>query len=104
MKFLLRPLAERYREWMMNWENDLCFRATDRIARPFEYGLEWSAGWPGARDFSMNGSGPASYLTEINERAIATSDAFYGYEKPQDFRLIEKGLEFASPVRTPHAE
>lgn len=104
MKFLLRPLAARYRDWMESWEDELCFRATDRIARPFEYGLEWSREWPVTRDFHPNGCGPSAYLAQVNERAIAASDTFFGYATPQDFQLQGEWLEFTSPVRTPHQE
>jgi Alpha/beta hydrolase domain containing 18 len=104
MKGLLRPVAARYRGWMERREQELCFRATDRVARPFEYGLEWSREWPVTQDFAPNGDLPASYLSEVNERAIAASRDFFGYEKPADFRLKSEGLEFTSPVRTPYAE
>jgi hypothetical protein len=104
MKSLLRPLGARYRDWIEGWENDLCFRATDRIARPFEYGLEWSRNWPVTQDFPLNGCGPAAYLAQVNERAIAASDAFFGYETPRDFHLEGDWLEFTSPVPTPHTE
>ena len=104
MKRLLRPVAKRYRGGMGRWEEELCSRATDRVARPFEYGLEWSQEWPVAREFRPNGGGPVPYLSEINERAIAASQEFFGYEKPADFRLDGEWLAFASPVRTPYEE
>jgi hypothetical protein len=97
-------LADRYRTWMDAWETELCFRATDRVARPFDFGVEWSRNWPVTRDFPLNGSGPVAYLTEINQRAIASSDTFFGYEKPPAFDLTGNWLEFASPVQTPYAE
>jgi Alpha/beta hydrolase domain containing 18 len=104
MKRLLRPVSKRYRDWMDRWENDLCSRATDRVPRPFEYGLEWSEGWPVTRDFAPNGNGPVSYLTEVNERVVASSREFFGYETPVDFQLQGDWLEFTSPVRTPYPE
>jgi len=104
MKRILRPIAGRYRDWMLRWENELCFRSTDRVARPFEYGLEWSRDWPVTRDFAPNGCGPVSYLNEVNRRAIAASHEFFGYQKPQDFRLNGEWVEFTSPVRTPYVE
>jgi hypothetical protein len=104
MKSLFRPVARRYRDWMHEWENELCFRATDRVARPFEYGLEWSTDWPTTRGFAPNGCGTAAYLAEVNQRVIESSDEFFGYEKPEQFRLQDDWLEFASAVRTPYAE
>lgn len=103
MRSLREGAARRYREWMVGWENELCFRATDRVARPFEYGLEWSAGWPVARGLEPNGDGPVGYLEEINRRAMERSEEFFGYDVPR-FKLRDEWLEFQSPVRTPYAE
>lgn len=103
MKRFLR-LSERYRGWMERREEELCLRATDRVTRPFEYGLEWSRDWPVTREFPPNGCGPVSYLSEVNERAIAASRQFFGYDKPSDFQLNGDWVEFTSPVRTPYAE
>lgn len=104
MKQLLRPVAGRYRDWVERREEELCLRATDRVARPFEYGLEWSSDWPVTRDFAPNGGGPVSYISEVNERAIAESHEFFGYEAPGDFRLNGEWLEFTSPVHTRYPE
>lgn len=104
MKFVMQPLAGRYREWIEDRENELCFRATDRVARPFDYGLEWSTDWPATRDFPLNECAPAAYLAQVNERAIASSDHFFGYAVPRDFRLNGDWLEFTSPVKTRHED
>ncbi len=89
---------------MNQWENELCFRATDRVARPFEFGLEWSKNWPCAKDFSLNGRNPVDYIVHLNERAIENSAAFFAYDPPQHFELNDDWLEFASPVETPYPE
>lgn len=105
MKRLLHPAAARYRTWIERREEELCFRATDRVARPFEFGLEWSKNWPIARDLPRpNGAGPVAYLSEINQRAVASSGDFFSYRTPEDFRLAGDWLEFTSPVRTPFPE
>ena len=39
-------MTEVYRRWMHEWEERLCSRATDRIVRPFEWGLDWTRHWP----------------------------------------------------------
>jgi Alpha/beta hydrolase domain containing 18 len=103
MKFLIKPAAHRYRRWMHEWENRLCFSATDRIVRPFELGIEWSHNWPCSRGFDYNGS-PVDSLIRLNERAVETSDEFFGYEKPSDFALEGDWLSFRSPVETPYPE
>jgi hypothetical protein len=104
MKFLLKPVKHRYKNWMDQWENELCFRSTDRVVRPFEYGLEWTTDWPCAHDFPRNGKSPAEYVIALNHRAIADSERFFGYETPTDFRLVDNWLEFSSPVQGDYPE
>jgi hypothetical protein len=104
MTSLLRPVRHRYRMWIDRWENELAFRATDRVARPFEFGLEWSEAWPSARECASNGSGPVDSIRRLNQYNIAHSDGFFGYKVPLAFRLSGDWLEFLSPVTTPHAE
>ena len=89
---------------MDRWENELCSRATDRIVRPFEYGLEWASDWPCAREIPVNGLDPVEYLVRLNERAIASSHEFFGYKPPVRFELRNDWVEFPSAVRTPYAE
>lgn len=89
---------------MNDWENQLCFRATDRVVRPFDVGLEWTYRWPCAQDFPKNGHDPLGYVAELNQRAIANSEQFFGYEKPTSFALAGDWLTFQSPVHSPIAE
>ena len=88
---------------MLEWENRLAFRATNRVVRPFEWGLEWTRDWPAAARFPRNGHGPGEYLTELNRAIVESSDEFFGYERPPEFKLDGDLLKFASPVETPHA-
>ncbi|MGA8030626.1 MAG: hypothetical protein WB992_26075 [Bryobacteraceae bacterium] len=89
---------------MDRWENELCFRATDRVVRPFDFGLEWSKHWPGAQDLPVDDSNPIDYLIALNERTVENSDEFFAYATPEKFRLNREWLEFNSPVETPYAE
>lgn len=89
---------------MDRWENELCFRSTDRVVRPFEYGLEWTRNWPCAKDFPYDGSDPVEYLIQLNKRAIAGSDEFFGYDVPASYSLNDNWLQFTSPVETPYPE
>jgi dienelactone hydrolase len=85
---------------MNRWENDLCFRANDRVVRPFELGAEWSANWlPGLQPVTS-----AEELIELNHTLIARSEEFFGYEAPGDFRLADNWLSFTSPVTTSYTE
>jgi len=93
-----------YAKWMEEWENRLCFRSTNRVVRPFEWGEQWAQVWPTAHALPLNGDAPEDYLRKVNRAAIAASDAFYGYERAGDFQLAGNLLTFTSPVRTPWPE
>ncbi|HTP86156.1 MAG TPA: hypothetical protein VMJ34_04380 [Bryobacteraceae bacterium] len=93
-----------YAKWMEEWENRLCFRSTNRVVRPFEWGEDWSSGWPVAQIAARNGHTPEEYLRKLNVLAIDRSDDFYAYDPPRDFRLNDGLLTFTSPVHTPWAE
>jgi hypothetical protein len=80
-------MRQRYAKWMYEWETRLTTRDTNRVVRPFEWGLEWVAGFPG-----VNGTRPAAdatekYVHQLNDRLVANSDEFFAYRKPTDFRL-----------------
>jgi hypothetical protein len=97
-------MRKLYAKWMHDWENRLCSAATDRVVRPFEWGLEWTRRWPVAQQNPRNGHDPASYLGRLNAIALASSEEFFGYAVPSDFRLSGNLLRFTSPVETPHPE
>ena len=99
---------EMVKEWygrrMGRWENHLAFRSTNRVVRPFDWGVEWTDKWPAAIEQPRNGGDPEEYIGEMNACALARSDAFYGYQSPTDFRVEDHWLKFTSPVETPYAE
>ncbi len=97
-------MKETYVQWLDAWERKLAFRSTNRVVRPFEWGLDWAARLPAAHRIARNGHTPAEYFRELNAAAIAHSDEFFGYEKPRDFRLEGNLLRFTSPVHTPYPE
>ena len=92
-----------YSRWMYDWENRLCSKATNRVVRPFEWGLEWTRNWPIAIQNPQNGDDPLTYLKRLSRAAIASSDEFFGYQPPLDFSLRENMLRFTSAVETPYA-
>jgi hypothetical protein len=104
MKALLRPVSRRYGVWIDRWENDLCFRAKNRVVRPLEYGLEWTRNWPGSDKVSRGGSDPITYIADLNQSAVAHSHKFFSYSTPTRFQLTGDWLEFTSPVWTPYPE
>lgn len=97
-------LGQMYGRWMSRWEESLCFRATNRVVRPFDWGVEWASGWPQAGKVEQNGSGPRDYLLKMNRAAIADSESFFGHTTPTDFKLRGNLLRFTSNVKTPFAE
>jgi dienelactone hydrolase len=92
-----------YARWILDWENQLCSRATNRVVRPFEWGLEWTHTWPVTKHHPRNGHPPHDYLKALNRAALEASDEFFGYRPPSDFKLAGKLLEFTSAVTTPYA-
>lgn len=93
-----------YGRWMLAWENRLCSAATNRVVRPFEWGLDWTLDWPVAKSIPQNGHGPAEYLHVLNQAALQSSEEFFSYRTPSDFSLEENLLRFTSPVETPYPE
>ncbi|MEQ1886020.1 MAG: alpha/beta hydrolase family protein [Bryobacteraceae bacterium] len=93
-----------YAKWMYDWEDRLCSRATDRVVRPFEWGLEWTGNWPVAQENPHDGHDEETYLRLLNQAALADTDKFYSYTPPADFSLEGNLLRFTSAVETPHHE
>ena len=81
-----------------NWERRLAAVSTDRVARPFEWGLEWLAEEP------VPAGEPRAALQAWGEAAVARGDDFYRVEAADDYRLDGGLLTFTSAVRTPHPE
>lgn len=91
----------RYRDFMERREDRFAARTTDRVVREFEWGLDWTRDWPVS---AASDHDPATYLTRLNESAIAESEKFYSYQTPADFRCEGNRLKFTSAVATPYAE
>jgi len=90
-------MANWYARWIQAWENRLAHRDSNRVVRPFEWGLEWlgleeSDGPPGPR------------IGEYGQRALEDSESFFSYRRPQDYRLEEGRLTFTSPLASPYPE
>lgn len=101
---MLKVIQRRYEQWIRAREEALCFRATDRVVRDFEWGLEWARDWPCARRYPKNGDAPEEYIARLNDLAMRASDEFYGYTRPNNFELRDGVLRFHSPVRSPYHE
>jgi hypothetical protein len=93
----------RYRRWIGDWEAALVSRDTNRVVRPFDWGVEWASRWPLTTPRPTNGDSPEQYLRQVNREVIADGRRFFGYEPPRDF-VVENGwLRFSSAVVTPYA-
>jgi dienelactone hydrolase len=124
-------MPSRYAQWMYDWENRLTSVDNNRVVRPLEWGLEWAQNWPcrNGHTPAQVASDPAKFFIDFNRRIVASSDEFYSYTRPPDFRLEKrevqvfstreipdpkleakaKGthaefLRFSSPVKSPYAE
>ena len=97
-------LMRRYRNRIERLENRLASRATDRVVREFEWGLEWTRDWPCTPHVSKEGRDAAAYLAHLNEAAVPDDSRFFGYITPSDFRLEGNLLRFTSAVATPYPE
>ncbi len=93
-----------YSRWITQWEQRLCFKATNRVVREFDWGLDWAFHWPVAERIPFNGRSEQEYLIRLNEEAIADSAAFFSQRTPADFDLHGNLLRFTSPVHTPYPE
>jgi hypothetical protein len=120
-----------YARWMYDWETRLTAVDNNRVVRPLDWGIEWTREWPCRNGFlpTQTPQERERYLREYNLRAVASSDEFFSYLTPSDFRLerrevqvfstreipdpkLEKKvrgtygefLRFTSPVRTPYPE
>jgi hypothetical protein len=80
------------------WERRLASIATDRVARPFEWGVDWLA------DQQLPDGDPRRVLQDWGEATVARSDAFYAVTPAEDAVLTGDMLTFTSAIVTPHPE
>lgn len=97
-------LSSWYGRYMDRWERNLCFRATNRVVRPFDWGVEWAREWPSAREYPQNGHDPKSYLLALNRQSIAQSERFFAHTPPERFAVEGNRVCFASSVQSPFPE
>ncbi len=97
-------MRKAYERWIRSKEDYLCSRATNRVVRDFEWGLEWTRNWPAAQRYPKNGESAEAYVSQLNQASLLDSDEFFAYERPRDFQLDNGMLRFTSPVDTPFPE
>jgi hypothetical protein len=96
-------MPSRYAQWMYDWEHRLTSVDNNRVVRPLEWGVEWAQSWP-----CRNGYAPGylpedseKYLLEYNRRIVASSDNFFSYQTPRDFRLERHEVQVFSTREIP---
>ncbi len=87
---MLAPLFHR-------WERRLVARTTDRLVRPFEWGLDWVFDAPPAGD-------PAAALRRWAAEQTAASGHFYAAPPADAFTFDGHHVSFPSAFHTPHPE
>lgn len=77
-----------------SWERQLASVDTDRVVRPFEWGLDW-IGLPASDD-------PAAALVTWADRVVSDSDAYYAATPAAEYELTGDTLRFPSALVTPY--
>ena len=90
-------MLRTYGQWVDAWERKLAGRDSNRIIRPFEWGLEWIEADPAAGD-------PGGIFREYSRDSIQRSEEFFSYRRPSDFALDGTHLSFTSPLVSSHPE
>jgi hypothetical protein len=78
------------------WERRLAAAAIGRVARPFEWGLEWLADQP------LPPGDPRVALQRWGEATVARGDDFYAVAPAGDYAVHGDLLTFTSAIETPH--
>ncbi len=89
-------LSGLYAKWMYAWENSLTYRDTNRVVRPLEWGFDWLS------DFATPSAGGSDLerMIALNEQIAQSSDQFFSYQTPDDFRLERRhALLYPTNVR-----
>ena len=80
------------------WERRLAAHTTDRVVRPFEWGLDWL----GHGDHST--SSPQEAVAEWSTRAMVDTDRFFETPPTDQYHMDGNTLSFPSPLETRHPE
>lgn len=78
------------------WERRLASVDTDRVQRPFEWGLEWLG-------FETSDA-PADDVAAWSRRVMTDSDQFFAAPPAPDYRRTGDLLEFPSAIDTPYPD
>ena len=96
-------MRARYAKWMYDWEDRLTSVDNNRVVRDLEWGTEFARDWP-CRNGTPAGQIPADpekFFADYNQRIVASSDEFYSYRVPTDFRLERREVRVFSTREIP---
>jgi dienelactone hydrolase len=79
------------------WERRLASVDTNRIVRPFDWGLEWI-------ELEPPDDRPLSTVSEWSRRTTIESERFFDAPPTSDYELAGGVLRFPSVLTTPHAD
>jgi dienelactone hydrolase len=100
-------MPSRYAQWMYDWEHRLTSVDNNRVVRPLEWGVEFTRDWPCRNGFrpglmpSQAQENPEKFILDYNRRIVASSDEFYSYAKPSDFRMETREIQVFSTREVP---
>jgi dienelactone hydrolase len=96
-------MPSRYAQWMYDWEHKLTSVDNNRVVRPLEWGLEFARDWPCRNGWQRGqvAEDPAKFLVDFNRRIVASSDEFFFYKTPADFRLEKREVQVFSTREAP---
>ncbi len=62
-------------------------RDSNRVVRPFEWGLDWTRDWPGIDRLPVppdqdDREAMIAYMAAVNDHLSENSDEFFAYRKP----------------------
>lgn len=77
---------------MNDWEFRLETRDSNRVVRPFAWGLDWTKDFPGAAAAPSAPAALKDYFFALNDQIVKRSDEFFGYRTPTDFRLEQRQI------------
>lgn len=78
------------------WERRLVAETTDRVVRPFDWGLDWIG------SNCDSSASPAEALRRWTREVMADTDQFFAAPPTTEYRLDEDCLRFPSAYETPH--
>ena len=81
-----------------HWERRLASISTNRVPRPFDWGLEWLG------DQDIAAADPRGTLQAWGEATVARGEDFFAVTPATDYALRGDMLTFTSAIETPHPD